>query len=261
MSAAPARWSDLAPRVMSGLAMAGTGAALVYLGGWAFAGAVCVLGGVMMWELAAMHGGKGAIGSGVLAAVALGLASFLSWFLVFPVLVAAVIVAAGQVDRDRTVFAGFAGLMLFACFAIIQIRWQAGGVWTLWLVLIVVVSDIAGYAAGRSLGGPKFWPRVSPKKTWSGTLAGWIGAAIVGGVFAAIGGAALPALVVISVLVAFAGQVGDIGESAIKRRAGVKDSSALIPGHGGVLDRFDAMLGAALPVMLLWWVGVLQGLS
>ncbi len=118
-----------------------------------------------------------------------------------------------------------------------------------WLVLVVVASDIMGYFAGRMLGGPKFWPRVSPKKTWSGTVAGWVGAAAVGLVLVVMGHAG-PAIVVLSPLVALAGQMGDIVESLLKRRAGVKDASRLIPGHGGVLDRFDALIGAVLAVWL-----------
>jgi phosphatidate cytidylyltransferase len=109
---------------------------------------------------------------------------------------------------------------------------------------------VAGYFAGRILGGPKFWPKVSPKKTWSGTIAGWVGAALVGLAFWAAGlGEA--ALIWVSPLVGFAGQMGDIAESAIKRRAGVKDSSNLIPGHGGLMDRFDALAFAAILAVIL----------
>jgi phosphatidate cytidylyltransferase len=100
------------------------------------------------------------------------------------------------------------------------------------------------------LGGPKFWPAISPKKTWSGTVAGWLGAALVGFGFV-IAGYAGWGLVALSPLVALAGQMGDIAESWVKRRAGVKDSSSLIPGHGGVLDRFDAMTGAIVLLILL----------
>ena len=100
------------------------------------------------------------------------------------------------------------------------------------------------------LGGPKFWPKVSPKKTWSGTIAGWIGAAAVGVLFASQG--MVPwYYAVLSPLIALAGQFGDIAESWIKRRAGAKDSSSLIPGHGGVLDRFDALVGAVLALQAL----------
>ncbi|MAM60578.1 phosphatidate cytidylyltransferase [Maritimibacter sp. UBA3975] len=126
------------------------------------------------------------------------------------------------------------------------------------LVGIVVISDVAGYFAGRAFGGPKFWPRVSPKKTWSGTVAGWIGAGIFGAIVAP-GLLAVPwwAGALGAVVLSFAGQMGDIAESWLKRRAGVKDSSALIPGHGGVLDRLDALVAVAA---LAGVVAVLSGL-
>ena len=122
--------------------------------------------------------------------------------------------------------------------------------WIGWLILVVAVTDIAGYFAGRAIGGPKFWPSVSPKKTWSGTMAGWIGAAVVGAIFARWSTAG-PELVLISAVAALASQMGDIAESAIKRRMAVKDSSHLIPGHGGLLDRFDGLIGATLMMVLV----------
>jgi phosphatidate cytidylyltransferase len=120
----------------------------------------------------------------------------------------------------------------------------------LWLIVVVVVTDVLGYFAGRMIGGPKFWPAVSPKKTWSGTIFGWIGAALVGVIFVIYTGASFE-LVGISIAVAMASQMGDIAESAVKRMMGVKDSSTLIPGHGGVLDRFDGMLGATVFLLLV----------
>lgn len=119
----------------------------------------------------------------------------------------------------------------------------------LWLVALVIATDTAGYFAGKTIGGPKFWARISPKKTWAGTIAGWIAAALVGLLFGGVG------LMVISALVAFASQMGDAAESALKRHTGIKDSSNLIPGHGGVFDRFDAMMGAALVVTVLNLLG------
>ncbi|MFO7770984.1 MAG: phosphatidate cytidylyltransferase [Roseovarius gahaiensis] len=256
----PAQWHDLAPRLLSGSAMALGGAALIWAGGWIFAVAVCLLAGVMIWECTGLFGIKGRASLPILGAAALFGAVHLPGLIVLPLLLAVAFVGAGQPGRDKGLYALCVLWVLLGCYMIVILRDQAGLIWVIWLVLVVVVSDVAGYFAGRMLGGPKFWPRVSPKKTWSGTAAGWIGAAIIGAVFAVPTGAGL-ALVPISVLVGFAGQMGDIAESAVKRRAGAKDSSALIPGHGGFLDRFDAMLGAALVVMGLWVLKLLPGLA
>ena len=137
--------------------------------------------------------------------------------------------------------------------------WGVG--WLLWLVLVVIVTDVFGYFAGRFFGGPKFWPAISPKKTWSGTVAGWIGAALVGLMFSInVEGGVL--LMVISIAVSMASQMGDIVESALKRKMGVKDSSDLIPGHGGLMDRFDGMLGASLFLLIIGqFIGFPPGLG
>jgi phosphatidate cytidylyltransferase len=147
--------------------------------------------------------------------------------------------------RDRKVFFAYALIIMLTGLCLVILRNSLGLAPMLWLISVVIVSDVMGYFAGRILGGPKFWPAVSPKKTWSGTAAGWVGAAVVGwGCWlAGFGGSNL---IWVSPLIAFAGQMGDIAESAIKRRAGVKDSSNLIPGHGGLLDRFDALAFAAI---------------
>jgi phosphatidate cytidylyltransferase len=132
-----------------------------------------------------------------------------------------------------------------AGYGLVHFRIDFGFTWLIWLVSIVVVTDIAGYFVGKSIGGPKFWPAISPKKTWSGTIGGWIGAALVGVIFVMLTNASWT-IILLSVVISFAGQMGDIAESALKRRQGVKDSSTLIPGHGGLFDRFDALLGASL---------------
>ena len=253
-----ARWADLWPRLVSGGVLIVVGAVVIWLGGLPFAALVCALAGAMIWEAARMFAAADALRSGVLAAVAMALALWLPGIMVLPLLLAAVVVAAGSVERERGPFFALAIWALLGCYAMGMLRAEAGLIWVLWLVAIVVISDVTGYFAGRMLGGLKFWPQVSPKKTWSGTIAGWIGAAVIGLIFAGPTGAGL-ALVPLSVLVGFAGQMGDIAESAVKRLRGIKDSSNLIPGHGGVLDRFDAMLGAAVVGVILWAAGLLPG--
>lgn len=155
---------------------------------------------------------------------------------------------------------GWIFALAVACvgFGLVYFREANGFSFILWMILVVIASDVMGYFAGRTLGGPKFWPAISPKKTWSGTVAGWVGAALVGFGFVMWNGSPI-SLIALSVLTALAGQLGDIAESALKRKVGVKDSSNLIPGHGGVLDRFDAVSGAVLFLVLvsfLWTIGV-----
>jgi len=125
------------------------------------------------------------------------------------------------------------------------------------LFAIVWATDIAAYFAGRALGGPKLMPLVSPKKTWSGALAGTVAAILVAvaiGRFAGLVG--LVPLAVLAVLLSVVAQAGDLFESALKRRFGAKDSSHLIPGHGGLMDRLDGFVAAALLAAL---VGLLRG--
>jgi phosphatidate cytidylyltransferase len=117
----------------------------------------------------------------------------------------------------------------------------------LWIFATVWITDIGAYFVGRGIGGPKLWPRVSPKKTWSGFLGGVAAGALAGVAVAAVGsrlGGDLPAplwlIAIVSALAASLGQLGDLAESALKRSCDVKDSGQLIPGHGGLMDRLDA---------------------
>ncbi|NEY88742.1 phosphatidate cytidylyltransferase [Tabrizicola oligotrophica] len=248
-----ADWGDLGPRVLSGLGMILVGGLAVWVGGAPFALLVVLVTGGMMWELARMTADPardlslwlGALAAGMLA---LNLWSASPW----PLAALALPAVAGALlpRRDRAVFFAYALVIMATGLSLVILRQSLGLVPVLWVLAVVVASDVLGYFAGRSLGGPKFWPRVSPKKTWSGTAAGWVGAALVGlGFWAA--GLGTSHLLWASPLLAFAGQMGDIAESAIKRRAGVKDSSRLIPGHGGLLDRFDGLAFAAILSVLL----------
>lgn len=243
------RFRDLAPRVVSGgvLALAGLGALL--MGGWWFVAIVTLAAALMVWELyrmlAPVPDGRIAAGLAVIAGAAALAGAVAPNGLVLLLAVVPAIAGVAPTGRNWRDYAGGAVAVMLACLALIHLREELGAVWLLWLVLIVITSDVAGYFAGRLIGGPRLWPRVSPKKTWSGTVAGWLGAVVIGLIFMRVTGAGAM-LLPVSVALSIAGQFGDIAESALKRRAGVKDSSALIPGHGGVLDRFDAMLGAAL---------------
>jgi len=247
------QWGDLKPRLISALVMLAVGAAEIWIGGLPFLALVTVLTAVMVWELARITApdARGmALGLAALAAVLMladeGWPSVSAWYL-FPLMPLAFLVTPRLQPKVAAVIVL---ALMVAGHGLFVLRDEAGRGAILWVVGVVIVSDVMGYFAGRTLGGPKFWPAISPKKTWSGTVAGWIGAAGVGLIYVALGqGGWL--LVLLSPFVAFAGQMGDIAESWIKRRTGVKDSSALIPGHGGLLDRFDALVGAMVLVLTL----------
>lgn len=251
MTSEGGKWGDLLPRILSGGIAAIFGLWVMWLGGLSFHLLVAVVSGIMVWEVARMVGaGNKSIYFGVLAGAGhLILTSFpISYTL--PLLFVPALVGIAQLDRHKVSFALFTSAIMIAGLGLVILRDNYGFVWVAWLALVVIASDILGYFAGKMIGGPKFWPKVSPKKTWSGTIAGWLGAALVAVVYVLMGHAGWQ-LVTISIAIAIAGQMGDVAESALKRRSGVKDSSNILPGHGGMFDRFDAMLGASLFLLVI----------
>lgn len=247
------RWGDLAARVASGVVLAVVGFGALAAGGMWLNALAVVAAGAMIWELARITAPDspgaarlmGLAAAAVLATVLLRHDPFWLIYLTVPSVLGLL-----WPRRDRIVFAVYAFVLMLACYGVVALRGGLGPGWILWLALLVAAVDILGYFGGRIVGGPKFWPRVSPKKTWSGTVCGWAGAAAVGAGFWAAGMA--PSwIVALSPLVGFASQMGDIAESAVKRRSGIKDASNLIPGHGGVMDRFDGLSGAIV-FLLLW---------
>lgn len=257
------RWTDLGDRTLYGIAIAVVGIIGIFAGGIWFQMLAVFCTAMMVWELWMMmspdHPRTGALLAALSASVLSGMiASDEAWktvlFLIVPLL------GCWRLDKERLSFFLFSLGILLAGWGLVEFRNANGLIWLVWLAAVVVVTDIAGYFAGRMIGGPKFWPAISPKKTWSGTVAGWLGAGVLGLGLAIVSKAGLE-LVLISILLSFASQMGDIAESALKRRMGVKDSSTLIPGHGGVFDRFDALIGAALFMLLVSLVFEVPGLS
>jgi phosphatidate cytidylyltransferase len=145
----------------------------------------------------------------------------------------------------------YAGLPAVALIAIRQDP-DYGFLAILYLFLVVWAADTGAFFAGRAIGGPKLAPVISPNKTWSGFIGGALFAGAVGTLFAMwLGHTSVPKLGFVSVMLAVISQAGDLGESFLKRAFGVKNSSGLIPGHGGVLDRLDGLVLAAMGAGLL----------
>lgn len=248
------RWADLTQRFGSGLMVAVVGVVVLVVGHLPLHVGAAVLIAGLMWELTRItasqrYSSPASRRSRLLALMSALIFLFVSFYpFEYAVLLVAVPVVIGWRGTNpahRGKFVAFALSFFLACLSLLQVREDAGLAVALWIAVTAVQSDVLGYFVGKALGGPKFWPAISPNKTWSGTLAGWIGAVVLAVLFIAAGYGSWWMLPV-APLLAFAGQMGDIAESALKRRTGIKDSSDLIPGHGGVMDRFDALTAAFL---------------
>lgn len=264
----PVKSGDLKARILSALVMAPVVLAAVWFGGWIFhllivVGAVL---GMLEWvNLVPSQRKAGAVAVSVIGIAAV-MASEILWgpALAIAIAVASVILlAAAGGGRDKALLgagifyvgAGLVGLMW------LRDRPEIGLELFLYAMLAVWATDIGAYAAGRTIGGPKLAPRISPKKTWAGLIGGMVSAGLVGWLVALVSGAALPLLaLLVGALAAVVGQAGDLFESAVKRRYDVKDSGHLIPGHGGILDRIDGLLVAA-PVLALFHATVGSAVS
>lgn len=239
-------------------------AAVVWVGGWPFALLVSVLSAAMFWEWHRMPGDGGDparsrsslyVGVAGCLLAPLPVLSADVWITVvgggFLVLTVGVLLQEGAEHRGFRL-TGYIYIWLSgAAMAWLRAMPDDGLVTVVWLFGIVVATDTAAYFTGKTLGGPKLAPRISPKKTWSGLFGGMAGAAIVGGVLAAVIEADIAPVALASGGFAIIAQIGDLLVSKAKRKFDVKDSSNLIPGHGGVLDRFDGFLAVSLVMAAL----------
>ncbi|MCG8594264.1 MAG: phosphatidate cytidylyltransferase [Kiloniellales bacterium] len=256
--------SNLAKRALAGLLLGPPVLAVLYVGSPYSDLLIIGASGVMAWEWARLCGaGTGSptmlvmVASVVFAAgaIALGLPGAAGWIVLVGSMSVMLTARQGQLEPFWVV-AGVVVIGLSAM-ALIWLRAQpeTGRALVLWLVAVVWATDTGAYFAGRSLGGPKLAPRISPKKTWSGLAGGMAAAGAVGWVASrvALNHGAF-GLAVFSMLLALVSQGGDLFESMLKRRFGAKDSGHLIPGHGGLLDRTDGLIAASLCLAAVVWL-------
>ncbi len=255
-------WNNLRVRVLSAAILAPAALGALWFGGLFFLVMMAVGVSLLTIEWGGMADRETPVRAAAVMTLAVLVAIFASylghpwigWLLVaLGALVGAIFtLLRGRIDRPADIAFGILYIGAPAV-ALVWLRGAPGGrEWTILLVAVVWAADIAAFLVGNALKGPKLWPRFSPNKTWSGFVGGLIGGALAAlGVAAApfgAGGPSLGSALWIGLLAALAAMGGDLWESMLKRRFGVKDSGDLIPGHGGLLDRVDGLMFAAVLV-------------
>ncbi|WP_375762948.1 phosphatidate cytidylyltransferase [Bradyrhizobium sp. Pha-3] len=253
---------NLAMRVIAALVLAPVAIALAYMGGvaWSFLVTLAAAGLFAEWLVVTGLGRElRIVVPGVITLLLAGLCLMAGRIdaTLIVLAVGAVVVALTSGARRNWAIAG----LLYAAGAeiasiLLRLDTAKGFAALMFVLLIVWVTDIGGYFAGRSIGGPKLWVRVSPKKTWAGAVGGFVASLLVAAGFAAFEIGSTGPLLMLGAVLSVVSQLGDLLESAVKRRFGVKDSSHIIPGHGGLLDRLDGFVAAVIVAAIF---GFLRG--
>jgi len=262
MEPQPRRASSLAKRALSALVLAPPVLAAVWFGPpWSDV-LIIASAAVLLFEWLRLVGhARLSLGSSVVAAGVLGgllVAALGHWPWALAVLAGGSLLAF-LLARERRLWLAAGGPYLgLPGLALVWLRDLPDGLdAVIWLLLVVWAVDIFAYVAGRSIGGPKLWPSVSPNKTWAGLIGGVAAAALVGGLLGLAGEGRAPlALALLAAALAVVAQAGDLMESAVKRHFGVKDAGGIMPGHGGLLDRVDGLLTASIALAAALWLGL-----
>lgn len=257
---APSNPSSLKLRVLSAAVMLPVALGAIWLGGWFFAVLAAIATGLMYWEWQGLCGFKARVA--VLNALLCGLGPLAllaqdTFVAAYACLLLALLVFFTAKGGQRAFLTLGAVYIFLAGTGLVWLRElnPLGMATVIWLVAVVVMTDTCAYFTGRSLGGPKLAPKISPKKTWSGLIGGIAGAAVAGAILSSVVEANMISVILVSGAFAVVAQIGDLAISKAKRAFDVKDSGNIIPGHGGVLDRFDGILSASLVMALLSLIG------
>ncbi|MBR0799183.1 phosphatidate cytidylyltransferase [Bradyrhizobium jicamae] len=253
---------NLVARVAAAIVLAPIAIALAYAGGiaWAVLVTLAAIGLFLEWlMITGLAREIRVVTPGIAALLIAGLCLMTGRIDAALIVLAVGVIALALLSGERRGWAA-AGLLYAAAaeIASVLVRLDAvkGFAALMFVLLVVWVTDIGGYFAGRSIGGPKLWVRVSPKKTWAGAIGGFVASMLVAAGFAAFEIGTTGPLLVLGAVLSVVSQLGDLFESAVKRRFGVKDSSHIIPGHGGLLDRLDGFVAAVIVAAIF---GFLRG--
>jgi phosphatidate cytidylyltransferase len=252
--------SNLALRVVAALVLAPLAIAAAWFGGWFWLGLVTItvigLFGewlliienlrrpALFWGFASLAGAGVCLGIGSIeiANLCVGLGLFAMFLFSMPV------------HRPWSAIGlAYTAAALFAC-VFVRRDPNDGFMALMFVFLVVWITDILGYFVGRGVGGPRLWVRISPKKTWSGAIGGVAGSLLFAVAFSAAGYGKLGPMLLLATVISVISQLGDLFESSLKRRFGVKDSSQIIPGHGGLLDRLDGFMAAIVAAAVIGYM-------
>ncbi len=251
---------ELRQRILSGLAVAAIAIFALWAGPLTFSVLVFAIAAVMSWEWGNIVRKEGVDTPGILHIGAVAVAAGLSG--IGAAGLGVIAVAAGAIAVSALLFGGGQARLsslgvIYTGLPVVALVWLRGDeihrglTAVVFILLVVAATDIAAYATGRTIGGPKLAPSISPGKTWSGLAGGVAAAAATGAVVGHVVGGSVAWMAFLALVLAFTAQAGDLAESALKRSYGLKDSSNLIPGHGGFMDRMDGIVTAAVAAAVI----------
>jgi phosphatidate cytidylyltransferase len=259
--------NNLARRAASAVVLGPVAIVAAYLGGWIFVAACTIVAGLVLWEWTSLVARRADVrilapglaalliaaaftrqGEPVLAIAALAASALFAEALVTALPRASPVAIPVGWAATGVIYSGIA----FIAPAVLRSDPAMGFAALLFLFATVWATDVLAYLIGRSVGGPLLWPQLSPKKTWAGALGGLAGGLVAGSLVAYASAGTKPLVAgILALVLSIAAQGGDLLESWVKRRFGAKDAGALIPGHGGMMDRVDGFLAAGLLALLI----------
>ena len=258
---------NFAQRVASALVLGPVAILVAYFGGWVFVGACAIVAGFVLWEWTLLVSGSADLRiltpglTALLMAVVLirdgEPAVAIGAIAIGALLTGGIVAVRPRVDQAGNLALWAAAGVIYAGVAfigpaVLRSDPEKGFAALVFLFATVWATDIFAYLVGRSVGGPLLWPRLSPKKTWAGAVGGLAGGVAAGSLVAYASAGTNPIVAgFLALVLSIAAQVGDLFESSVKRRFGAKDAGVLIPGHGGMMDRVDGFLVAALLAVVI----------
>ncbi len=259
-------WNNVGIRAITALAFAAICILPLYFGGWPWAILVSTIGGRMMWEWVSMSDAAPTRLAFILPIIGIVIANFYMaqslWLYAFiSVFFAALLAALERSRRGGLLWAGLGYLyIIIPCLIIVAIRGVENGFATegfsklIYIILVVVAADVGAYFGGSFFKGPKLAPKLSPNKTWSGFACGAIFGILIGGIVGQVIGLGFLIGLVLAIPIVILSVLGDLLESGLKRVLNVKDTGALLPGHGGLLDRLDSLMLAVVGTGVILYI-------